>query len=284
MDLRQNTAKTIRVGPFLDEDDGKTQETTLTINQADIRLSKDGGAYAQSNDSGGATHDEKAYYSLQLDATDSNTAASLRLGIHVAGALPVFETYNVLPANVYDAKYSTDKLEVDVVQIGGTTQSATDLKDFADAGYDPATNKVEGVKTVDTLTGHTPQTGDSYARLGAPAGASVSADVAAVKVDTAATLVDTNETQTKLPTNEIMGSSVKTDKDDEIDAIKAKTDNLPADPTSLADMKDSMFNRDVVSRHANQKPSQYTAGTGGNQETINTTQDGSGNTETETKA
>lgn len=45
-------------------------------------------------------------------------------------------------------------------------------------------------------------------------------------------LVDTNETQTKLPTNNIMGSSVKTDKDDEIDAIKAKTDNLPSDPTS----------------------------------------------------
>lgn len=36
----------------------------------------------------------------------------------------------------------------------------------------------------------------------------------------------------KLPTNNIMGSSVKTDKDDEIDAIKEKTDNLPADPSS----------------------------------------------------
>lgn len=40
------------------------------------------------------------------------------------------------------------------------------------------------VSTVSTLTGHTPQTGDSFARLGAPAGASVSADVAAVKADT----------------------------------------------------------------------------------------------------
>lgn len=36
-----------------------------------------------------------------------------------------------------------------------------------------------------------PQTGDSYARLGAPAGASVSADVAAVKSDSAAILLDT---------------------------------------------------------------------------------------------
>lgn len=38
-----------------------------------------------------------------------------------------------------------------------------------------------------------PQTGDSYARIGAPAGASVSADVAAVKSDSAAILVDTAE-------------------------------------------------------------------------------------------
>jgi len=40
------------------------------------------------------------------------------------------------------------------------------------------------IGTVTTLTGHTAQTGDSFARLGAPAGASVSADVAAVKTDT----------------------------------------------------------------------------------------------------
>lgn len=37
------------------------------------------------------------------------------------------------------------------------------------------------VDTVTTYTGNTVQTGDAYARLGAPAGASVSADVAAVK-------------------------------------------------------------------------------------------------------
>ena len=36
------------------------------------------------------------------------------------------------------------------------------------------------VGTIDTYTGNTPQTGDSFARLGAPAGASVSADIADV--------------------------------------------------------------------------------------------------------
>lgn len=39
-----------------------------------------------------------------------------------------------------------------------------------------------------------PQTGDNFARVGAPAGASVSADIAAMKVDTAAILVDTGTT------------------------------------------------------------------------------------------
>lgn len=40
------------------------------------------------------------------------------------------------------------------------------------------------VDTLTTYTGNTVQTGDAYARLGAPAGASVSADVAAIKADT----------------------------------------------------------------------------------------------------
>ena len=53
--------------------------------------------------------------------------------------------------------------------------------------------KVSEVVLVDTLTtytGNTVQTGDAYARLGAPAGASVSADIAAVKSNTGTTLTD----------------------------------------------------------------------------------------------
>lgn len=48
--------------------------------------------------------------------------------------------------------------------------------------------------TITTYTGNTVQTGDSFARLGAPAGASVSADVAAVKAETASILTDTGTT------------------------------------------------------------------------------------------
>lgn len=46
-----------------------------------------------------------------------------------------------------------------------------------------ASGHITNVDTLTTYTGNTPQTGDAFARLGAPAGASVSADVAALKTD-----------------------------------------------------------------------------------------------------
>jgi hypothetical protein len=47
---------------------------------------------------------------------------------------------------------------------------------------------------VNTLAGHTAQTGDSFARLGAPAGASVSADIAQIDTEVGDILVDTSTT------------------------------------------------------------------------------------------
>lgn len=41
---------------------------------------------------------------------------------------------------------------VNVTQLGGDSQSLTDLKDFADAGYDPSTNKVQGLVLADAVT------------------------------------------------------------------------------------------------------------------------------------
>lgn len=78
-------------------------------------------------------------------------------------------------------------IDVNAERLNNVAQSLLDLKDFADDGYDPATNKVQGVvltDTVTTYTGNTPQTGDAFARLGAPAGASVSADIAAIEAQT----------------------------------------------------------------------------------------------------
>lgn len=56
------------------------------------------------------------------------------------------------PGNTLDVS-ATGEAGADMVQIGGSVQSATDLKDFADAGYDPATNSVEQVKVNDDMRG-----------------------------------------------------------------------------------------------------------------------------------
>jgi hypothetical protein len=151
--LKQSTAVTLKLGPFLDDTDGKTAETALTIAQVDVRLSKNGGDIAQKTAATSCTHDELGIYGCPVDVTDTNTLGRLQLFIHESGALPVWHEFMVIPANVYDSMFSTDKLEVDLLQIGGVAQSATDLKDFADAGYDPSSNKIEGCKVNDDMVG-----------------------------------------------------------------------------------------------------------------------------------
>ena len=56
--LKQLTPVDIAVGPFVDETDGKTAEPALTLTQADFRLKKNGGAWAQKNQASSASHEE----------------------------------------------------------------------------------------------------------------------------------------------------------------------------------------------------------------------------------
>jgi len=115
--LKQSTAATIKLGPFIDDTDGKTAETGLTIAQADIRLSKNGGDFAQTNNTAGATHDENGYYDIPLNATDTGTLGRLRVAVSKSGALPVWQDFLVVTANVYDTLCSTDSLDVNVTAL-----------------------------------------------------------------------------------------------------------------------------------------------------------------------
>ncbi|MFW0778495.1 MAG: hypothetical protein ACN2B6_12340 [Rickettsiales bacterium] len=105
MFLRQSTSQVVRFGPFLDSTDGVTAETGLTIAQADMQLSKDGGAYAQKNTTGNATHDADGWYSTTLDATDTNTCGELYMQVNVSGSIPVWVRWWVLEEAVYDSLY-----------------------------------------------------------------------------------------------------------------------------------------------------------------------------------
>jgi hypothetical protein len=124
--LKQSTAVTVKVGPFLDETDGKTAETALTIAQADVRLSKNGGDMAQKNESTTLTHDEIGIYDCLLNTTDTNTAGILTLAVHESGALPVRQDYLVVPAHVYDSwTVSTGAAHSLGIVDQGTAQAAT---------------------------------------------------------------------------------------------------------------------------------------------------------------
>ena len=104
MFLRQSTSQVILFGPCLDKTDGVTEETGLTLAQGDMRLSKDGGAFAQKNASGNATHDSDGWYATTFDTTDTATVGILKLNVHQpANMLPVWETFYIVEENIYDA-------------------------------------------------------------------------------------------------------------------------------------------------------------------------------------
>lgn len=84
--------------------------------------------------------------------------------------------------------------------INGAIAAATFAANALDAVWATATRVLTAATNITSTGGTTvPQTGDSFARLGAPAGASVSADVAAVKLQTGAIETDTQDIQNRLP-------------------------------------------------------------------------------------
>lgn len=119
--LKQSTAVTIPIGPFVDATDGFTAETALTLAQADFRLSKNGAAFAQKSEATTAAHMENGWYGMLLDATDVGTLGKLCVNVVDAGARPVYREYTVVPANVYDSLVlGTDKLDANVAEWLGT--------------------------------------------------------------------------------------------------------------------------------------------------------------------
>jgi hypothetical protein len=104
--LRQSTVKTIRFGPFLDATDGVTEEEALTITQALRRISKDGGAYAASAETGNSTHDSDGWYSDDFTAADTDTVGELILNVQdPATFLPVWMRWWVLDPDIFDALF-----------------------------------------------------------------------------------------------------------------------------------------------------------------------------------
>jgi len=118
--LKQSTSVIIQLGPFVDETDGQTPETALTITQPDIQLSKNGGAFAQCSAVATLVHDADGWYPKTLSTTDTNTLGELIVQVNEAGALPVWREFMVVPANVWDSFFGADLLQVDDTQLLGS--------------------------------------------------------------------------------------------------------------------------------------------------------------------
>lgn len=151
--LKQSTAIDVSMGPFLDSADGSSVESALTITAPDIRLKKNGGAWAQKNAAQTLSHEENGWYEVALDTTDTNTLGNLLIAIHESGALPVWREFQVVPANVWDSFFGADKLQVhaDEITAGLITAAAvaTGAIDADAIAADAVTEIQSGLSTLD---------------------------------------------------------------------------------------------------------------------------------------
>ena len=123
--VKQSTAVDVVIGPFVDDTDGKTPETGLTISQGDCQLTKNAGAVAQKNSATAASHLGGGHYKVPLNTTDTNTLGLLRLYVNESGALPAWLDMMVMPANVWDSLFGADALQVDAIEIAGAAVSTS---------------------------------------------------------------------------------------------------------------------------------------------------------------
>lgn len=172
-ELKQSTAVILKAGPFVDSTDFVSLEPSLTIAQADIQISKNGGAFAQTSDaSPTTTYDADGFYPIPLTTTDTNALGTIKVQISMSGVLPVWETHTVVTANYWDSKYSTDVRQVDVTQWNGTNVASPDTSGYPVVTIKDGTGSGEIATTsgaIDTVTTHTNEQGTDNALLAASA-------------------------------------------------------------------------------------------------------------------
>lgn len=153
--LETSTADTgFALGPFVDETDGDTVETALTITASEVLLKKQGSTtFAGKNESTACTHRSNGWYTCPLDTTDTGTAGNLIIMVNESGALPVWrECYvNTIQTDVTATLADTNELQTD--DIPGTlgTPAADISADIAAVKVDTAATLVDTGTTLDAL-------------------------------------------------------------------------------------------------------------------------------------
>ena len=179
-DLQQSTAVTITVGPFLAPTDGVTPLTVLAAPANTVAGLITGGSFAAYTVAGW-TSVGLGYYDINLSSGDTASLGIWKL-VFVNPSLycPVENSYSVKSAAVYGALYGATALSTyaggavasvtgnvggNVTgTIGGVATGGITTTSFATGATIPHCTLVD---TLTTYTGNTPQTGDSFGRLGA---------------------------------------------------------------------------------------------------------------------
>lgn len=123
--LKQSTAATLRVGPFMDATDGVTPETGITLGAADQAeaLKHTGATVDISAATWAAITGAGGWYDLSLTTSHTDTLGMLTIIVQdTSVCLPVFVRAMVVPANIYDSLIGgTDYLLVDIQEINSVT-------------------------------------------------------------------------------------------------------------------------------------------------------------------
>lgn len=204
---------------LVDQSDTKKMKSNPTIASGDFKVSKDGGALANLTTLPSVTPASSVMVKIDLSATEMTADNVTVVCIDAAGAEWCDLVFNLQPSarQIDDLAYPATSgrsmvvdanglVDANAVKVGpsgsGTAQTAGDLAAMVTAVDDFVDTEVSAIKAkTDNLPGDPADASDIAAAfatvnatLGTPAGASIAADIAAVKVDTAAILVDTGTT------------------------------------------------------------------------------------------
>lgn len=218
--VKQSTARNVMVF-MTDSADHVTGKTGLTLT---LTASKNGAAFASITPT--VTERGSGWYNLALTAGHLDTLGDFVVHATGSGADPsdlAFEVVAYDPADAaglglsrVDAAISTRStltqanILSDATPFQGARIDAAISSRAPESGGNLATLLARVLGTIAAGT-HSPQSGDAFARLGAPSGASIAADIL-TRLATAGYTAPDNAG---------------------ITAIKAKTDNLPASPAAV---------------------------------------------------
>jgi len=212
---------------YAEDDDG------TAVNRTAITLSASGG----DNDMVHITNDVSGYYDLEMTAAQLNVLGRVTLVFtDVDVHLPVFQEYSVLPAQVYDSLFGTDKLQVHAAEI---TDGLITAAAIADGAIDAATFAANAITSTviadDAITAAKLNTG------------AITADAFAADAIVAATLATGAISADAIAANTITATAIA---DDAITSAKINTGAFTADAFAADALVAATFATDCITNDA----------------------------------